>query len=119
MDLKIPNIVKPIALKDYAEEFGDAVIWTWVNPTRALRVALAESILPGKATEEQIGTWFSDMWSQGPEDTRFTPEGVKELAHECIERDPQLWIWLIDKTLGLMAEHFGAKKKPLTTLPSN
>ncbi len=114
MDLKIPNIVKPIALKDYAEEFGEAVIWTWVNPTRALRIAWS-----GDMSEEQICAWLSEMWSQGPEDTHFTSEDVKKFGDAAMGQDPQLWTWVLGETIGLMYAHLGAKKKPLTTPPSN
>jgi hypothetical protein len=115
MDLKIPNIVRPIELKEYADEFGDAVIWVWVNPTRELRISLSENILNGEPTEEQIGAWFSEIWSQGSEDTRFTPEDVIKLANDCMERDPRLWIWLINKTIELLSTHYSTKKKSLNT----
>ena len=114
MDLKIPNIVKPIALKDYAEEFGDAVIWVWVNPTRALRIAWKSDM-----DEVQTCAWLSEMWSQGPEGTHFNPEDVKKFGDSCMEQDPQLWVWVIGETVGLMFAHLGAKKKTLTTPLSN
>jgi len=110
MDLKIPNIIKSIALKDYADEFGEVVIWVWVNPPKALRFAWAEDM-----NEEQVCAWLSELWSQGPEDTRFTPEDVLKFGNTCMERDPRLWVWLVNKTIELMNEHYIAKKKPLTT----
>jgi hypothetical protein len=117
MDLKIPNIIKPIELKEYAEEFGDAVIWVWVNPTRTMRVSLSENILSGNATEEQIGAWLSEIWSKGADDTHFTPEDVLKLGEDCMERDPRLWVWLINKTIELLYSHYSRKKKSLNTQP--
>ena len=71
MDLRIPNIVKPIHLSDYAPEFGEAVIWAWVNPPRELRLELFQKIVLVEETDEQIGALFSKLWSAGAEDTRF------------------------------------------------
>ncbi len=113
MDLRIPNIVKPICLSEYAPEFGEAKIWVWVNPRRELRMGFIP-ILKGEATEEQINTWFAEIWSQGADDTRFTPEQVLELANSCMERDPLLWIWLVNQTVALITAHISAKKKNST-----
>ena len=125
MDLKIPNIVKPIALKDFTEgkgfppEFDNAVIWVWVNPRRELRQTFVSVILKGDATDEQIGSWFSEMWSQGPDDTHFTAEEVVTLATACAEYEPGLWNWLVKQTNDLVIEHLSAKKKTSTTPPSS
>jgi hypothetical protein len=119
MDLKIPNIVKPIALKDYADEFGEAVIWVWVNPTRALRTVLLDKIVLGESTEDELYAWFAEIWSQGTEDTRFTPDDVLVMSNNCMGQDPQLWIWLVSKTFGLIAEHYNTKKKTSITPPSS
>ena len=113
MDLRIPNIVKPIELKEYASEFEDAKIYVWVNPTRALRGDLT-TLFKGEATDEQVGAWFSEIWSKGPEGTHFTPEEVLKMAHECMEQDPQLWLWLSRQTFDLLIQHYSAKKKPLS-----
>ena len=123
MDLKIPYIVKPIALKhytsdrDFPPQFDDTTIWVWVNPRKELRIAFINEILSGKATDEQVGAWFGEIWSQGPEDTRFTPDEVIELAKNCWEYEPGLWNWLVNETSNLIAAHYNSKKKPLTTPP--
>jgi hypothetical protein len=119
MDLKIPNIVKPIALKDYAEEFGEVVLWVWVNPTRELRTILVKDVIQGNATDEQIGALFSELWSQGPQDTHFSPDEVMKFANTCMEQDPQLWQWVIVSTINLLFDHLGTKKKSSITPPSN
>jgi len=123
MDLKIPYIVKPIALKDYTSDrdfpplFDDTTIWVWVNPRKELRITFINEILSGKATDERVGAWFSEIWSQGPDDTHFTQDEVITLAHSCAEYEPGLWNWLVSETSKLLAEHYSAKKKPLTTPP--
>jgi hypothetical protein len=114
MDLKIPNIVKPIYLREYADKFEDTTIWVWVNPPRDARLELFERIALNEESDEQISALFSKLWSEGPEDTRLSPEEVLTMAKECMERDPQLWWWLVNQTRNLMLEHLGAKKKPLT-----
>lgn len=113
MDLKIPNIVKPLYLREYADEFKDATIWVWVNPRREMRLQLND-ILKGVASEELIGALFSEIWSQGSNDTRMTPEEVLKMADECLEQDPRLWVWLVNQTVELITEHLVAKKKPLS-----
>ena len=37
MKIDIRPLVRPIRLRDYAEEYGDEAIWVWVNPPRRLR----------------------------------------------------------------------------------
>jgi len=118
MDLKIPNIVKAIELKDYASEFGEAKIYVWVNPTKELRIFLAESILEKKATNEQIAEWLAEIWSQGPdESTHFTKEQVITLGAECMERAPKMMSWLIQRTYDLLEAHYISKKKLSITQP--
>ncbi len=38
MKIKIPKVVRPIRLSDYAPEFGDQEIGMWVNPSRDKRL---------------------------------------------------------------------------------
>lgn len=42
MKLKIEKILKPLELKDYAPEYGDASLMVWINPPRAMREKLNE-----------------------------------------------------------------------------
>ena len=37
MKIEIKPLVRPIRLREYAEEYGDEAIWVWVNPPRRLR----------------------------------------------------------------------------------
>lgn len=38
MKIEVKKIVRPIPLREYAEEFGDEAIWVWVNPPRQVRL---------------------------------------------------------------------------------
>ncbi len=100
--LAIPKILRPLALKDYAPEFGEAVIQIWANPprdlwlkhnplvqeARSLQKRLLEPEDPdaikdpeeAKAAAErlvelgrEVQAWYSEIWSQGPAATRWTP----------------------------------------------
>jgi len=123
MDLKIPNIVKPIALKDYTDgkdfppAINDAVIWAWVNPRRELREIFIDKIVTQKATDEEIGAWFSEVWSQGPDETHFTSAEVISLFEVCKENEPNLWWWLANQTFELITNHLSAKKKNSSSNP--
>jgi hypothetical protein len=39
MRFEIKPLVRPIRLRDYAEEYGDETIWVWVNLPRQIRLA--------------------------------------------------------------------------------
>ena len=38
MKIEIKPLVRPVYLREYAEEYGDEAIWVWVNPPRLLRL---------------------------------------------------------------------------------
>lgn len=42
MKLEIKRIVRPLRLREYAEEYGDEAVWVWVNPPRSFRMKLYE-----------------------------------------------------------------------------
>ncbi len=138
--LAIPKILRPLALKDYAPEFGEAVIQIWANPprdlwlkhnplvqeARSLQKRLLEPEDPdaikdpeeAKAAAErlvelgrEVQAWYSEIWSQGPEATRWTPAEIEELVSGTQDTDPKLWMWLSGRTLELIAQHrYEAKK---------
>lgn len=151
MKFKIPKILRPLRLSEYAPEFGEeAVIQVWVNPPRdalnehtALALAsqaatkrfqeamkrlqeaeknkvenLEDLITAGtEASKEmaEIGkkllAWFSTLWSQGPEETRWSMEDVTALVEHAAETDPKLWEWLTDESIALIVEHRTLAKK--------
>jgi formyltetrahydrofolate synthetase len=119
MELKIPNIVQVIKLKDYAPEFGEVQIFVWVNPTRALMIQKDERLMKKTASREEIGAWFAEIWSQGAEGTHWTADEVLKMVDTVMEKDPGLWGWLCSETARLIGEHRRIKKKPLSMQPSS
>jgi hypothetical protein len=75
-----------------------------VAPLRADRDERAGRLLTEQAA------WLSEIWSQGPEDTRMTAEEVERLRSESQETNPRLFAWLISRTIHMMAEHLGIVK---------
>jgi hypothetical protein len=103
MRIEIPKITKKIELREYAEEFGEAVIYVWVNPPRG--------ILNKSANEQETLERISELWSQGPAGTEMSIEEVKILVEESARTDPRLWAWLMQKTRELIMEHRIKKKE--------
>lgn len=111
MKLNIPNIVEKIELKEYAPELGEQVIYVWVNPTSEMYWFMMNEMSQKTAKNEEIWKWVSEIWSQGAEESRWTLEEVRQLATGLMERDPGLWIWLMEETGRLIRVHRGSKKK--------
>ena len=134
MKISIPRVTRPIALSDYAPEYGDQEIQMWVNPPRERRLAFATisdkfGPLQGQLQEaiaaedsERVGelaaeiealgleiyAWYAGMWSQGKD--KWTAEDVKELAETALDADPGLWSFLQDRSLEVMGEYRRRKK---------
>lgn len=51
------------------------------------------------------------LWSQGPEETRWTVEELRELVEKSMDTDPGLWRWLVRKTFRMISEHRAGQKK--------
>jgi len=133
------KIVEPLDLGEYHAQFAGQVMQVWVNPPIAVRQRYAairrqiegiweeikeelkakkklaaersqeREALSGRLLKEQA-EWLSQIWSQGPEDTRMTAEEVERLRSESQETNPRLFSWLISRTIRLMAEHLGFVK---------
>jgi len=116
MDIALPKIVRVIRLSDYAPEFGEAAIHVWLNPPRSflrkleeLRSGLAAE--PSEATMTEWYGWIAEVWSQGPEGTRWTVDEVKLMAERCADTDPGLMNHLVTTTLEMIFEHRRAAQK--------
>lgn len=107
MKINIPKIVKKVEMAGYAPELAGAALMVWVNPARAL---LAELVAKDTSTERKAEI-FAELWSQGPEDTRWTGEEVLVLIVSTFETDPKLFEWMRDQTLGAIGEHRAGLKK--------
>lgn len=124
MKIDIPRIVRPLALAQYAEELSEAVVWVWANPTREFLGrwselgAMASTAVKAKDeaglrnVEDLIYSWFSECWSQGPDDaTHWTAAEVKALAEHCTDTDPALWTFVQEGTLRLIQAHRARERK--------
>ena len=141
MKFEIKPLVRPICLSEYAEEYGEQVIWVWVNQPRAVRVAHAEIVsdFEGVVEERRVLTesgdevddqavaehgekldelsrrlygWFADVWSRHPdEETHWTADDVDEMVDACLDADPRLWSWIQSEHWRLITEHREGVKK--------
>ena len=131
MKINIPKVTRPIALSDYAPEFGEQVIEMWVNPPREKRLAFAgimdryrDTLARIEQAEDsddladltqqivdqagELHAWYAEMWSQGEDE--WTAEQVKELAEAALDTDPGLWDFVQERSLDLMQEYRRRKK---------
>ncbi len=145
MEIAIRKIVRPLYLREFAEEYGDDFISVWVNPPRAFLteyeqirqeskevtdrlLELAKKDGAGEAEREELGKqiqqvndrfydWFARIWSQGEDASKHvTMEQVREIAIQCERQDPALWTFLTLMTWGLINDHRNlAKKGPATS----
>ena len=105
MTIEIPRIWKKIELREYAPEFGEAVIPVWVNPPRSTLEKLYENgqqLKPEK--EAETVALLAEIWEMAVED-------VKELMDNAAENDPLFFTWLVIRTFKLIEEHRNLLKK--------
>lgn len=119
MPVTIRPLTRPLPLDEYAEgleiRFDDGpakVVHVWVNPPRALREEhdrlLAEARQSGMSPE--LFAWYARLWSQHPDAaTHWTAEEVQALAEN--DTDPNLLIWLQNRSIDMMTAHRSAKRK--------
>ena len=131
MKIDIPRVTRPVALSDYAPEFGDQAIQMWVNPPRKVRLAFSDIMDRYKATLDElteaegdealsdlaervvelggeIYAWYADLWSQG--DDEWTADEVGEFVQACMDTDPGLWDYVQEGCLDAMAAYRRQKK---------
>jgi hypothetical protein len=127
--INVPKVVRPLKLAEYAPEFEGEIL-VWVNPPRSIlsmyaglagaaEGALVELRAAGteeaaqkvEKTGRALIEWYAGIWSQGPEDTRWPVEQIKELIEGTVDTDPRLWPWLAAQTLRMISEHRAMVKK--------
>jgi hypothetical protein len=57
--------------------------------------------------DEKLLRWYAEIWSQGPEDARWTVEELRTLESQ----DPAFLSWMISHTWATRTEHLQRKKK--------
>lgn len=103
MKLEFPKVHKIINLAEYALEMDPGQIHVWVNVPRRILDQVDE--LTGKP-DDAVWPWLVEVW--GPD---WTVEDIKTLFEHCRENDPQLWIWLLTKTLDHLYSYRAGIKK--------
>ena len=138
MKFDIPKITRQVNLGEYAAEYEGTVIWVWVNPPARLleehdqvigevgrlarelaqepaessRDALVEKInkkMSGSANE--LARIFSQLWSQGPVDMRWSEDEIRALVQETEGTEPRLWPWLRNETIKAIRDYRAGVKK--------
>lgn len=103
------KIIRTLEISDYAPEYAGQTLQVWVNPPmrwiddhdRAVREGDNKTVLD----------CLSEVWSQGPEDTRVTPEDAEAISGMMQETDPAFFLWLRLRTMQMIAEHRAHVKK--------
>jgi hypothetical protein len=108
MKIKIPRIVRPLALSEYAPEYGDLALQVWLNPSgelidaqdkRFARVreltkqledinpladGSSDRVREIDAELTQLGqetmTWLVKIWGQGAPETRMSIDELTEFV---------------------------------------
>ena len=141
MPIQIRKLVRPLALRELAPEYGEDFISVWVNPPRAMLEAYAAARAESRAVTKRMAelasqdgevsredrqavasrllevnqhffAWFAEIWSQSEDPaTRVTTDKVKELAIRSETDDPALWEFLVHGTWRLIDEHRQHAKK--------
>lgn len=109
--IEIKQVYKEIWLSDYAQEYGDQVIRVHVNPARAVLLKLQELRLlvdDGQLNEETVHEFvglISDLWEG------WSADDVRDLFNGSYETDPQLFQWLVYRSMIFVLQHRAGVKK--------
>ena len=141
MPIQIRKLVRALALRELAPEYGEDFISVWVNPPRQLLESYSAARAESRAVTKRMAelasqdgevnqedrqavasrllevnqrffAWFAEIWSQSEDPaTRVTADEVKELAIRSETDDPALWEFLVHGTWRLIDEHRQHAKK--------
>lgn len=138
MKINVPKVIRKLPLAGYEVEFEGA-LEVWVNPPRDILInefklrtesALLAKIL-GQTTEDdeknsgvrektiariaEIGKErmkiYSELWSQGSEDSRMSAEEIETMIKAVFSTEPNLFAWMTDSTLTMINDHREVQKK--------
>lgn len=62
---------------------------------------------PADSLDDGLLKWYADLWSYGPEDTRWTAAELRTLEGQ----DPAFLSWMISQTWAVRNAHIEQKKK--------
>jgi|GEM_PF-1650428 len=99
MRFEIKPLVRPIRLRDYAEEYGEETIWVWVNLPRQLRLAHFdivrdfEGVVESRAMlEEQL----EQSIQEGSDESELDEQVVDEYADKLDGLSHRLYGWFAE-----------------------
>jgi len=134
--ITIRKILRPLALRPLAPDYGDDFISVWVNPPRALLETYAaaraefrelmrrvhelagqngessseerQAIADGlTAVNQRFFACFAEIWSQSQDPAmHVNADQVRELADRSWADDPAAWEFLVAGTWRLIGEHY-------------
>jgi hypothetical protein len=64
-----------------------------------------------EALNQRMTAWWAEAWSQGPENARWTVEGVQAFLAECSEQDPALWDFIVNECWRMVNGHRESARK--------
>ena len=105
MKLNFPKVNRSIKLADYAPEFGEQEISSWVNPPVSQMSAFIAALQNVDTKDEEVFERLAGLWVD------WTAEEVKEIYTHCRENEPGLWTYLVNRTLEIALEYRSAVKK--------
>lgn len=141
MKIEIKKVLKPLWLRDYAEEYGENKLLVWVNPPQGelqtqleglskideMRNRLVEMLREKdnpqiveqiKSLSEEMRvisdgfvTWLACIWSQGEPETHMNADELHEFIEQSNDSDPRLYPWLMISTIEMITEHRSQQKK--------
>lgn len=85
MKIDIKPLVRAIALRQYAEEYGDQVVWIWVNPPRQLRLEHWDIVQDFQAVTDSRAEFLKPL--EGAVKAAEEAEAAGEQAPELPELD--------------------------------
>ena len=96
MKIDIRPLVRPIYLRDYADEYGDEAIYVWVNLPRKLRIEHFEIVRDfevvvedRKELEEQLTQAIAD----GSEESELDEQVISDHEEKLNEMSRRLYGW--------------------------
>lgn len=110
-DQRIQHLAKAGRLKIELDTFMSLNIDGGAESVDQAKARMEEVVQEMTALSIEMIAWLSEIWSQGPEETRMTSDELTEFVKECDENDPMLYAWLVERTVEMIQDYRRKKKK--------
>lgn len=119
MRFEFERVVREVNLGEYIPEMEGNKIPVWVNVPRDMIARMfPTSSAPVKVSDPETLAILHELWNNphpGPfpegEGEEWSMEDIKALYAHCNENDPQLWIWLVQRTWKMVWDYRTGQKK--------